>query len=414
MIKILILGGGFGGIRCALDLEKKLKGQVDVTLIDKNNYHLFTPALYEVASAYGIKKDPFAVQLRKTISMPYADIFENKNINFVQAEIVDVDIMAQRVKTKGEAVFGYDYLIFSLGSETMDFNVPGVREYAYQFKTLEDGFMINKKIEEMAGQMQRKERSDPFSILICGGGFTGIELAAELGCCSRIIKDKCKLKGKCSSITLFEGGNRILPAVSEKERKIILERLTKLGIIVMENSPIEEIGPNFVQLRSSQKVDGDVVIWTAGIKPNSLLSLVQGLPLTVQGKIIIDEYLAVKGFKNVYAVGDNIEFIDPKNQRSIPAMAYVAIAQGKIAAINISNAIRGKALKPYRPFYSVWIIPIGGKFAIAHLWGIWLVKGFWGWAIRELVDLRYMLSIFSVSKALEIFWNNMTIFSQND
>src|SRR3989338_10715244 len=122
MKKILILGGGFGGVRCALDLDKKFKGQVQITLIDKNSYHLFLPSLYEVASVYEknplSNEDPFAVKMRKTVCIPYGEIFEGKNINFVQAEIIEVDLKTMKVKTKGGEVLAYDYLVIALGSQT--------------------------------------------------------------------------------------------------------------------------------------------------------------------------------------------------------------------------------------------------------------------------------------------------------
>jgi len=419
MIKILILGGGFGGIRTALDLERKLapnlsKGEAEITLVDKNGYHLFTPDIYEVASAYGIKRDPFAVQLKRTICIPYADIFAKKHINFIQAEITEVDLIGNKVKTGGGHTVEYDYLVFALGSEAADYNIPGVKEYAHQFKTLEDSLFINKSLDELSEQFKSGNRTEPFSFLICGGGFTGVELAAELGCCSKVIKDKCKLRGRCSNISLFEAGPKIMSVIPEKERKIAKERLTDLGIMIIENSPIEEIGSDFIKLKSGQKVNGDLIIWTTGIKPNRIISEVKNLPLSQSGKITTEITLHVKGYQNIFAVGDSAEVIDPKTQRGIPALAYVAVNQGKIVAGNIFNSINNKKMVNYKPFYDISIVPIGGKYAVAHLWGGWIIKGFWGWIIRQLVDIRYLLSIFPINKTLDIYWNEVTIFSRND
>lgn len=416
MKKILILGGGFGGVRTALDLNKKLGSEAEIILIDRNSYHLFVPAIYEVASAYGIKKDPFAIQLKRTVCMPYADIFAGTKINFIEAEILDINPIHQMVKVSGEVIVEYDYLVISLGSETADYNIPGIFDYANQFKTLNDAVFINQKLEEISEHFKKGERVEPYSFLICGGGFTGIELAAELGCCSRVIKEKCKVRGRCSNITLFEAGPKILPMMSDKERQFIKERLTKLGIVLMENSPIEEVGPDFVELKNGQKLNGDIIIWTAGIQPNRLLHSTVGLPLTATGKIIVENTLLVKNFTNIFAIGDNIEFIDPKTQRGVPALAYVASDQGKVAANNIISLIKnGKnKLAQYKPFYNIWVIPIGGKYALAHLWGGFNLKGFLGWVIRMAVDMRYLLSIFSLNKALEVFFNEITIFTKND
>ena len=237
MVKILILGGGFGGIRCALDLEKKLLNsriESEITLIDRNGYHLFAPSIYEVASALGIKRDPFAIQLKKTVCIPYADIFEGEKINFIEAEISGIDLVNREVTTQGGQNLAYDYLVLGIGGETTDFNIPGVRDYSQQFKNLEDALFINQKLDKLTEGFIDGSRNDPFSFLICGGGFTGVELAAELGCCTQVIKERCRLPhGRCSNITLFEAGPKILPMITEKERDVIRKRLTKLGIVIM-------------------------------------------------------------------------------------------------------------------------------------------------------------------------------------
>src|SRR3989344_8154687 len=209
MTKILILGGGFGGIRVALDLEKKLKkeiksGEAQITIIDKNSYHLFVTSLYEVASATGIKKDPFAVRLRKSVSLPYNDIFENKNINFIQAEVKEVDLENRFVITNGGNKHDYVYLVIALGAQSADFGISGIKEYAYKFKTIEDALLINDKIESFMNDAASGKESLPLDILIGGAGFTGIEVASELACCAKSIARKCGLKGRCSSMAILE------------------------------------------------------------------------------------------------------------------------------------------------------------------------------------------------------------------
>lgn len=404
-------------MRCALELNKKFKKsqeQVEITLVDRNSYHLFIPAIYEVASAYGIKKDPFAVQLKRTVCMPYADIFAGTKVSFIEAEILEINSAHQLIKISGDVVLEYDYLVLALGSETADYGITGVTEYAHQFRTLDDALFINQTLEELSESFVKDGRTQPLSFLICGGGFSGIELAAELSCCIKVIQNKCKLKNRCSNITLFEAGQRILPFMSEQERDYIKTNLTRLGIILMENSPIEEVGPDSVRLKSGEKIHGDLIIWTAGIQPNRLLRNAIGLPLTASGKVIVADSLQAKNLNNVFAIGDNADFIDPKTQKSVPAMAYVASNQGKIVATNINNLIANKKLSPYKPFYNIWVIPIGGKNALGHLWGGILVKGFLAWIVRVTIDIKYLLSIFSLNKALEVFFNEITVFTKND
>ncbi len=418
MVKILILGGGFGGVRVALDLEKKFrdeikKGEAQITLIDKNSYHLFASALYEVASAASVKKDPFSTILKKTVCIPYADIFEGKAIQFIEAEAAEVNLNNKFIKTKGGQQHDFDYLVLALGAQSSDFGIPGVKEYAYKFKTLEDGLILNDRIESMINDMANGRRALPINILVGGAGFTGIEVAAELACTVKKIANKCGLKGKCSSIILFEAGPKILPMASDKERAVILKRLTKHGIVVMENSMIEEVGNDFVKLKTGQKINGDLVVWTAGIKPSELIGSISGLPLTEKGKIPVGGTLLVNGLNNIFAIGDNMEFIDPATKRPVPAMALPAYKSGAVVAQNIFRSVRNKKLKEYIPSYDAWVAPVGGKYAVAHVGKI-TISGFWGWAIREAVDLRYMLQILPLFKAFSIFWEEITLFTKND
>ncbi len=444
MIKILILGGGFGGVRAALDLsrllrnrgssiplesgEKKLKylteqDQVEITLLDKNSYHLFTPSLYEVASAYGVAKDPFSIKLKKTISIPYQNIFGGKKIKFIQAEISKINLEHNLVATGGGETLHFDYLVLALGSQASDFGINGVREYACQFKNIEDALLVNQKIEEITRKMAENKQQTPMEILICGGGFTGVELSAEIAGCAKKIARKYQI-GRVphlnylsvgrARIKLFEAGPKILPMISDKERMIISKRLTELGVAIMENSVIEEVGADFVKLKNSQKINGDLVIWTAGVKANEILKSVVDLPLTDRGKITVNEFMVVKNLENIFAVGDNIEFIDSVTQKPIPAQAYTAIDQGMIVATNIANKINGKKLKKYHPFFGVWISPVGGKFTVAHLWGGITIRGFAGWLVKGLVDLKYFISILSMPKALALFWRDFTLFRKND
>ncbi len=418
MKKVLILGGGFGGVRCALDLDKKFKGRVEITLIDRNSYHLFLPALYEVASVYGINPpvggDIFALKIRKTICVPFGDIFAGKNINFIQAEIFAVDLKTKNVTTKGGEILSYDYLVIGLGSQTADFGIPGVREYAYQFKGIDDAVAINLKIEKLVRKISSGEKMDSLKILIGGAGFSGIEFAAEISCC---VKKMCRDYGigvKNAAVILIEAGPKILPMVSDIERKTISKRLTELGVMLMENSPIEEVGDGFVKLKSGQIMEGDMVVWTAGIKSNEFLKAIDGLPVTDKDKIIVDDNLEVQNWKDVFAVGDNLEFIDHKTKKSVPALAYVAVGQGKVVANNIYKKLNGINLQSYLPHYQIWIAPVGGKFALAHLWGGFGVSGFMGWIVRELVDLKYLISILSFGKAVALFWQEIIMFTKND
>lgn len=412
--KIVILGGGFGGIRTALDLARRFKNQADITLIDRNNFQLFAPTLYEVASALGLDRDPFSVRLRKTISIPFDDIFAGTCVKYVQAEITRVNLAERVVMTKGDAFYPYDYLVIGLGSQANDFGIPGIHEYAFQFKTIEDGLAVNQRLLELYEHVSHHSHELPIKVMVVGAGLTGVELAAELATCTRKLGKQYGLKGRSCNITLFEAGPKILPVANDKERAIVIKRLTELGVVIMQNAGIEEVGSDFVKLKDGHTHKGSMVIWTAGVKANAFLRTIQGLELTPQGKIVVDEHLNTVNDPNVFAVGDNIEFIDHRTQRPEPGVAFAAIDQGSVVAKNIVRSIQGKELKNHRPPTMLWVAPLGGKYALAHLWRGVVISGFFGWIIRQLVDLKYFFSILPVKKALKLFWEDSKVFLKND
>lgn len=414
MSKIIIVGGGFGGVRAALDLEKKLGDRAEIILIDRNGYHLFAPALYEVASAFGLAKDRFSVNLRKTVSIPYGDIFDGKRIQFVQAEVAHISPEQRILTTKSDISFSFDYLVLALGSQTADFNIPGVKEYAFQFKTIEDALMLNHQLIMLFEKASRGNHDLPLRFVVGGGGFAGVELAAELACAVKHLAKKYQIGQGHSIITLAQAGPKILPQISDRERAIITRRLTELGVAIKINATIEEIKSDLVKLKDGRSLMCNVIVWTAGIRATDFIKTIQGLDLTAGGKIIVGDHLAASRYDHIFAVGDSIQFIDHKTQRPEPALAYVAVRHGQVVANNILRSLQNKKLRKHIPFYAFWIAPVGGKYAVAHLWGGISVKGLLGWVIREIVDFRYFISILSFRKAWKLFREEVQIFVKND
>ncbi|MBI2626923.1 MAG: FAD-dependent oxidoreductase [Parcubacteria group bacterium] len=426
MQNILVLGGGFGGIRVALDLERKLRHVINheknwrVVLIDRNANHTFTPNLYEVASAYGVKKEPYQIKLRGSICIPYGIIFANHKIDFIQAEISKIDIENRKIITGGGEEIDFDYLVLGLGAEVNDYGIPGVSEYAYQMKTIDDGIAINEKLNQIFKEGKEGVKELPVRIIIGGGGFTGVETAAEIACCVENLRNTCKMSKGYVSISLVEAGSTILPMVSEKERDVIKKRLNFLGVQVIERKEIKEVKPDSV-LMGNDLVKSDMFIWSGGIRSNRILASVKNyIDLDdKRGSILADEYLRVKQGGNpipfIFAVGDSVFILDHKTQKPVPAMAYTAKDQGATVASNIFNSIQNKPLKKYNPWYGAWIAPVGGKFALARPGiGNFSISGRLGWVMRQFVDFRYFLSILPFFKAMRLFFKDVVLFSKND
>ena len=167
-------------------------------------------------------------------------------------------------------------------------------------------------------------------------------------------------------------------------------------------------------LQDGRVIEGDMVIWTAGLKANTFLQSVKELGLTSDGKIITGEHLHLSNHKNVFAAGDNIQFMDHTINKPIPSLAYLGIDHGKIIARNILNAMRGKEYLIHRPFYNQWIAPVGAKYAVAYLRQGIVLKGYVGWLVRGFADARYFLSILPFKKAVRFFLAQEALFIKND
>lgn len=411
---ILILGGGFAGVRAALDLEKTLGARANIILVDKNPYHLFLPALYEVAAAYGAPRDPYTIMLRRTVAIPFKEIFEGKRITHIQASVLDGDIEKRIIRTDTGVEIPYDFLIVGLGSEAADFGVPGVTDYAYGFKTLDDAIAINTRLTDLFQEAERGERRLPIRVLVCGAGFTGIETATEIGSCVRKFARECKLRGQPTHIMLFDANPDLLPHVSDGERERIKARLTARGVALVSGARVASIEPSRIHLADGRSFDGDIIIWTTGVRAPRVLDRIHGLDLTPQGKMIVGEQLNMRRHPTVFGVGDAIHFIDHATQKPIPAMAYLAMDHGKVAAQNILRMIEGKELRTHKPSYSIWVAPVGGKYAVARLPGGIIFGGFAAWLFREFIDLNYFISILPFKKALALFWREIKVFTAND
>ncbi|MEK7124850.1 MAG: FAD-dependent oxidoreductase [Patescibacteria group bacterium] len=413
MSKIVIVGGGFGGVRAALDLSRRLKGHATITLIDRSGYHLFYPSLYEIASAYRSDTDPYSLELRRAVTVPLNHIFSGTGVDVVQAEVSQIDLARQIVGSHAGGVWPYDYLIMGLGTEAADFGIRGVGEYAYLFKSVEHALMINQRLQTIFYEAEHGQRVMPLHIVVAGGGFTGVELAAEIASCASKLAKICGLASHCFYVSIVESG-KVLKMLNDAEQAVMRRRLTKLGVALMENVQVSEVSDGMVKLRDGRHLKSDMTIWTAGARPHQLLSKIPGLELAPQGKIAVDEYLRIRHVTNVFAVGDTIEFIDPVTNQPEGAQAYIAIEHGATAADNILRSIWRHPLRKHRPPAMVWVAPGGGKFALAHLWKGVRISGFFGWILREIIDLRYFLTILPVKKAFQIFWHQTHEFTKND
>lgn len=369
MTKVVILGGGFAGVSAAKTLlEKSRRSEVQITLVDKNSYHLFTPSLYEVASS----EEP-----QKNICIPLHEIL--KGVEIVKDEVVKIDKESKVIEFKNQTL-SYDYLIVSLGSEPEYREIPGLKEHSIPFKTLNDAVRIRNLIRE---KLKTKEQ---VQVLVGGGGASGCEFSAEL----------VNHLGNKVKVTLIQKSPQLVKELNIEAAKVAFKRLIDNNVDIDFGERITKVHDGFIETDRNDEHKFDVLVWVGGVKPSSVV-----------GKSEVNEYLQVKGSENIFAAGD-AAFLDEK----IPQTVRVAKEEGEIASRNIVHKLNNEHLEKYEFKNQIFIVPLVGKYAVVQFNNI-LIKGLFGWVIQQFVFLRYLLSILPINKAIKR-WNRFEEYLMRD
>ncbi|MEK7559621.1 MAG: NAD(P)/FAD-dependent oxidoreductase [Patescibacteria group bacterium] len=391
MGKIVILGGGFAGVAAGLTLSRNIPEGFSVTIIDKNSFHTFTPSLYEVASS----EEP-----QKNIAIPFSEIFQ-KNVEIIKAEVEKIDERKKKIILKDKRIIDFDYLVISLGSEPAFYGIQGLKDYSFPLKTVADAVRIKDEIHKACDK--KALEGEKINIIVGGGGFAGTELAAEILCYDDLLSKEHKIDSKSFDVFIIQGSDKLLKELDEHVSNTATNRLQKLGARFIFGSHIKEVSKNSLRTDKGENFSFDILIWTGGVKANSLLEI-SGLPLSKSGEVIVNEYLQAKDFPNIFVAGDIAEFTDAKTQKKAPGVAQVAEDEGRVAGENIVSLIEKKSLKPYKLRHFGYLIPLRGRYAVFTS-GMLHIKGFFGWIIQQIVVLRYFLGILPFPKDLKR-WND--------
>jgi len=403
--QIVILGGGFAGIRAALDLNNYLHDddQFEIVLVDRRDYQTFYSALYEAATTEHWQIE--ARSVKRTVTIPLIDVFKNTRVKVFKAFIERIDLQDGKVVTDSR-IIAFDYLIISMGSVANYFGIPNLDKFSFTLKSLEDAIMIRNKVEDLV------TKKDSAQIVIGGAGFAGTEFAGEL---HNLLKHECAHHNKDLSkfkILIVEGGTYFLPGLPEKVSSVIAPRMAQMGIESRFSTLITEAGSNYVMLNNKERVEMDMLIWTGGVKAIKL-PVEAELPRDKSDRIGVEQTLNLRSFPNVFLAGDVACALDPKTKKVVLQTAQEAISQGKHVATNVYRMIKNKNLLPYDPISVKFIVPVAGKFAVFYTPNL-MTSGFAGWVIRKAADLRYFMSVLPFFTALKFWLFANQIFMKND
>lgn len=395
--RIVIIGAGFAGIRVAQRLSKEA---VEIVLIDRNNYHTFTPLLYQVATC---ALDPSAV------SYPVRGIFEGqKNVRFLLGTVTGIDYEDQivTVQANGNGIRqeAYDYLFVAVGSETNFFGNQQIERHAFGLRDMNDALKLRHHVltlfEVAAWTHEDSKREELMTFVIVGGGPTGLETAGSLHELYNRIADEQydKDDNMVARVILLEALPELLAPYPEKLRVSAQKQLQSLGVEVKTGAFVEEVGEDYVMLKGGEIIPTHTVIWATGIQGTPLVKQLD-VELARGGKIPVHPTMQVIGRKNIYAAGDISYLTYPESDESYPALIPVAQQQADYVAKNILHEIRGEPLEEFRYFDRGIMATIGRTRAVAWVFNRIPLTGFLAWIAwlgLHLITLMGMRNRFQV------------------
>jgi len=407
-MKVVIIGGGFGGLKVARKLTKK-KG-FDVTLIDRFNFHQFQPLFYQVATA-GLDASSISFPLRKVFH-------KEKNVHFRMADVKAIDSSQNKVIADPE-VFSYDLLILATGADTNFFGNAELMSCTYPMKSTVEALQIKyrllKNIEDALYAKDEKELQSLMTIVVVGGGPTGVEMSGAIADMRRFVfpKDYPELDFTKMKIYLLEGSPRTLAAMSEKSSHDSQAYLERLNVIVKTGTIVKNYDGKTVTMQNGDIIESSMVVWAAGIKGN----VPDGIDkdLIVKGnRIKVDRFNKVINSKNIYAIGDIAYMETEKYPHGHPQVASVAIAQGKALADNLLKHSKQQPLKEFEYHDKGSLATVGRNLAVVDLPKPKLhIKGFAAWLFWMGLHLFLLLG---VKNRIAVFYNwiyNYITYDQN-
>ncbi|KHD89027.1 MAG: pyridine nucleotide-disulfide oxidoreductase [Bdellovibrio sp. ArHS] len=380
--KVVIVGGGFAGLKAARALGNK--DEVSVTLIDRRNYHLFQPLLYQVATA-GLSPAEISGPIRGLLS-------KYQNIAVFLDNVKAVDLTKRRLEVSDRSV-EYDYLILACGAKHSYFAHPEWEENAPGLKTLEQATEIRRRLL-IAFELAEKEE-DPekqkqhLTFVIVGGGPTGVELAGAIAEISRhtLTEDFRRIDPSRTRVLLIEAGKRILAAFDESLSRKAARDLEDLGVQIWTNTRVTDVKATSVVL-GDEVVKASTILWAAGVQPSSLNKTL-GVPLDPGGRVIIEKDLSLKEHKEVFVLGDQACYI-ATDGKPLPGLASVAMQQGEHAATEILQEIHGKPRSEFRYRDKGQMATIGRRKAIAQIHRL-KFSGFFAWLLWLFIHVYYLI-----------------------
>lgn len=379
---VVIIGGGFGGINAAKKLKK---ANVDITLIDKNNHHLFQPLLYQVATA-ALSPGDIAVPIRAILG-------NKKGMKILLGKVTNVNKQENFIELENSRKIDFDYLVLAPGAQYNYFGNEEWENYAPGLKSVGDALQVRERILlslEEAEQLKDPKLREPYlTYVIIGGGPTGVEMAGAIAEIAKrnMMRDYNTFSKNETRIFLVEAGPKILNGYPDSLSERARETLEDMGVRVLLNTPVTDIGQNEVTF-SKGTIETPNIIWAAGVAASPLLSSLN-TKQDKTGRVFVEDDLSIPDHNNIFVIGDAAHKKDDDGN-PLPALAPVAIQQGKFIGKLISNEIKEKKREPFHYIDKGTMATIGRAKAVADIRGF-KFSGFFAWILWSVVHIFFLI-----------------------
>jgi NADH dehydrogenase len=369
---VVIVGAGFGGMETA---QKLRNAPIQITLIDRQNYHLFQPLLYQVAIA-GLVPSQIAYPLRTIFR-------KQKNLTFQMGEVTSIDFEARYVHSNG-SVIAYDYLVLAVGGQTNFFGLQGVKDNGFQLKSIEDATGTRNHLLRMFERASREVDPDIrkalLTFVVVGGGPTGVETAGALAelITHVMAKDYPQMDLSEVRVLLVEATGSVMMAYPDELRKATMKLLEGKNVEILLNTRLTDYNGRRITLADGGHIDAHTLIWTAGVRSAEITDRL-GVQQATAGRVCVEPTLQLPQHPEVFVIGDAAYVVDEKGQ-PLPMLATVAQQQAKTAARNIQNMLKDKKTEAFHYKDPGLLATIGRNAAVARIWGL-SFSGFIAWVI---------------------------------
>ncbi|UBM59911.1 NAD(P)/FAD-dependent oxidoreductase [Marinilongibacter aquaticus] len=381
--RIVIVGAGFGGLTLA---QKLARYDVQVVLVDKNNYHQFQPLFYQVAMA-GL--EPSA------ISFPIRKIFQKqKNIHVRITAVNRIDTQIKQLKTD-IGVINYDYLVLAIGADTNYYGMENIEKNGIPMKSISEAIYLRNRVlqnfEDALSEPDEEEKEGMMSVVVVGGGPTGVELSGTLAEMRKMIlpKDYPELDFERMKIYLFQSGDRVLPTMSDQAADKGGKYLEELGVDLRLGERVVDFDGRYAITNKGDRIRANNLVWAAGIKSNRIEGLADEA-YSRSGRLQVDGISCVQGYTDVFAIGDMAEMVSEEYPRGHPQLAQAAIQQGELLAENLFQLIKGEPTENFEYKDLGSMATIGRNLAVVDL-PFWRFQGAFAWYVWMFVHLMAIL-----------------------